>query len=107
MHSTAWGDDELEILRAYYPDHGPSWVGWEEVLPGRTERGIGHKANAIGLRHEPNRARRDEPDPVEAVVAAMMGDGMTPSGIDRHMHWHRGTARGIVVGMWRRDKEGT
>ena len=106
MHGTAWGSDELGILRAYYPGHGSSWAGWGEVLPGRTERAIGHKANAIGLRHESRGPAPEEPDPVEAVVAAMMADGMTPSGIDGHMHWRAGTARDILVGTWRRDRDG-
>lgn len=44
-----WSKEETEALRLYYPEHGPSWDGWEELLPGRTQGSIRTRAGLLGL----------------------------------------------------------
>lgn len=98
-----WGYDELAILRASYPEHGPRWVGWEAALPGRTTGAIASMANELGLRmRERGAGEPDAPDPKERTVTEMMGQGLAPSDIDRLMHWRKGTAKSVLTAMWRR-----
>lgn len=44
-----WTTSEVERLRRLYPEHGPRWGGWHEVLPGRSVRSIASKAHAVGV----------------------------------------------------------
>lgn len=45
-----WTTRQDELLERYYPEHGPSWDGWERLLPGRTCRAIAKQASKIGVR---------------------------------------------------------
>lgn len=121
MYGETWSDDEYEILKANWEGHGRDWIGWESLLPGRTPRAIQRKANGFGL-VEPKKPRnkkkeeRREPrmpkfgnvrhgaDPNERYVMACMRAGMTPTDIDKKMHWFPGTARLIISDKWERDK---
>lgn len=42
-------DADVALLRRYYPEHGPNWDGWHELLPGRSAQGIGHAARKRGI----------------------------------------------------------
>lgn len=43
-----WTEEELATLRKYYPEHGPSWFRWRELLPGRTRDAIQIRASHEG-----------------------------------------------------------
>ena len=43
-----WTEEELATLRKYYPEHGPSWFRWRELLPGRTRDAIQLRASKDG-----------------------------------------------------------
>lgn len=105
-----WSEDEIEILRAHYPDEGPFWVGWETLLPDRTDTAIMRKANTLGIRSHATRDGRsvgrkrrgdDERDPMDVMVEQMMAKGMAPSEIDSAMHWYEGTAVRVLAGIWK------
>lgn len=107
-YTSQWSDDEVEILTAHYRDKGPFWVGWEALLPDRTDRAIQHKANSLGLKSSASRTGTErrrrkvlKRDPVDAMVERMMSDGMAPSEIDERMHWYRGTAIRVITGIWK------
>lgn len=100
---SGWGYDELAILRSNYAEHGPSWVGWESALPGRTYGAIASMANELGLRMRGRSAAHlDAPDPKERTVVEMMDRGIAPSAIDSLMHWRRGTSKEVLASRWRR-----
>ena len=44
-----WTDEELAAIREHYPAHGPSWDGWAEVLPRRSNGAIKGKAKELRL----------------------------------------------------------
>lgn len=44
-----WSEAELSSLSEHYLEHGPSWSGWAELLPGRTRNAIAEKAMRGGL----------------------------------------------------------
>ena len=46
--SAKWTEEELATLREHYPEHGPSWRGWRELLPGRTRDAIQIRASYDG-----------------------------------------------------------
>lgn len=116
-----WTDAQDQILRDNYPKHGGRWDGWATLLPNRTNRAIGARAQRIGLvRQRPQRKQRpkrpraadehhrdkeivQEPDPHEDYVLACMDAGMTPTEIDRRMHWFSGTTRLILTNRWERE----
>ena len=50
MTGAKWTERELDELRRLYPSHGPDWRGWEDVLPGRSPKGIEKKAHLSGVR---------------------------------------------------------
>lgn len=114
----AWSTSEDGMLRAHYAERGPSWAGWAEVLQGRTRHAIINHAKKLGLhvtkrggaaqaraRMEVGGSRPSHPLEFEAAVGRRMADGMTPSQIDREMHWPQGRAASIISEAWRRDKE--
>lgn len=47
---TSWSEDEKRKLMAYYETRGPKWLGWAEILPGRSEDSI--RVMASKLREE-------------------------------------------------------
>lgn len=113
-----WSETEDDMLRTFFPRHGKDWVGWGEVLSGRSDSSILHRARTLGIapvpRERPKPANPDprhkpreyelEPDPHESYVVECMHMGMTPSEIDASMHWRRGTARLIMSNRWLREK---
>ena len=47
-----WTPAEDAIVRERYPDYGPSWPGWAEVLKDRTPHAIGMRASKLGVRYD-------------------------------------------------------
>lgn len=119
--NTRWSEDEDRALEEFYPSHGSCWVGWRDVLPGRTPKGIEKRARRLRLRKVRRSRKRAEesgdrnhyakaeigrePDPYEEYVLACLELGMTPTQVDSSMKWFTGTARRILTEMWARDKE--
>jgi hypothetical protein len=125
-----WSDSEDRALRVFYPKHGPSWVGWPEVLNGRTKNSIKERARILGLRapvpprkerpEKPNKPKRKPahkegmhyekvevpytPDPYEDYVIACMEAGMTPAQIDEKMKWYVGTTTKILTRRWEHEQ---
>ena len=111
----AWKRAEEDLLREYYPEYGPSWDGWAEVLPNRTKGAISSRATFIGIKvsHEARsrmardvKARRFDSDEftiVDRFVRAAMERGKTPQEIDRAMHWWPGTTKRVLMHQWERD----
>lgn len=52
---THWTDEELVALRTFYPRYGPTWRGWEDILPRRTYKAIQGMASAYGIKVDSNR----------------------------------------------------
>ncbi len=46
-----WTNEEVDVLREHYPEHGARWDGWGRLLPGRSEASITHAAERWGVRH--------------------------------------------------------
>lgn len=116
---TNWTEAEENAVRVYWPEHGPHWDGWQEVLPTRSIGAIRTKASRIGVSEPPERKPRKKrkeavrqyrhtyastPDPYEGYVLNMMDRGMTPEQIDEKMKWYPGTARRILSERWAREK---
>jgi hypothetical protein len=51
MSGDPWSAEELALLRKHYPHQGDAEL--RALLPGRSNRGIYHKANKLGLRKTP------------------------------------------------------
>jgi hypothetical protein len=51
MNRAFWTEEEVLLLRAHYPHRRENEL--RALLPGRTRRGIFHKANKLGLRKTP------------------------------------------------------
>ena len=110
-----WGEFETLALMEFYPRHGPQWEGWDEVLPNRTRHAITLKAAKLDLKAPIVRTGRnvddddDEgsmtPHEYENIVRNLMGEGLSPTQIDRQMHWVPSTAANILKDIWARDKE--
>ena len=125
MNGILWSDDEIAILRAHYEQRGPSWDGWESLLPDRSKHSIRSCAMRIGvnspqmdcdgvpLREKRARERKQRrererlrpPDPREQEVSALMHKGIEPSRIDKLQGWADGTARAVMTKKWLREKE--
>lgn len=113
-----WTELEDDMLRAYYQKYGPSWIGWQEVLPNRTMRALRERARRIGLAKPSQRTKQESKpksmrtpkeveetiDPYEGFVFRRMRQGFTPQEIDREKRWQYGTARLIMSEMWAREK---
>lgn len=72
-----WTDDEVEILTEHYRDHGPSWDGWDSILPDRTYRAIKWKAHDLGLKCSHPTAFRDyggAPDLSAEIAVSSLDD---------------------------------
>ena len=52
LHLKHWSDDELEILRKYYPEEGRNGVA---KRLGRTPTACAHKAHALGIDNGSNK----------------------------------------------------
>lgn len=111
MGSAKWTSDELLILKSHYSEHGPDWVGWEMLLPARTQLAIQSQAKRIGItdtkpvvKKKRKRKRRSPPkasvDPYAKTVMKMLKDGMTTSEVDAHMKWKPGKAKLILTDYW-------
>lgn len=48
-----WSQEEIEILRTYYPHHGCAWTEWRYLLPHRTSSAIGGMAFKLGIKCYP------------------------------------------------------
>ena len=48
--SRKWSPADEAALRRLYSVHGPSWAGWDAVLPGRRGSTIRAHANKLGLK---------------------------------------------------------
>ena len=101
-HNAAWTEAEDRALRSHYPTHGPSWEGWAEILPRRSEKAIRVRATRLGLTRTARAARGGRPrrNPYDAAVMGGMSAGMTPREIDRARHWAPGTAARVLMGLW-------
>lgn len=49
-----WKPSEVAVLQEHYLSKGASWLGWEQLLPGRSCDAIWSKANKLGLKYEPH-----------------------------------------------------
>lgn len=109
MTRPLWTDSEDELIRSAYPEHGPTWDGWAELLPNRSRRAIGLRASRLGVIMGWREQPEDEPIPDngrhDRIVMRGMAAGKSPSQIDRENHWVRGTARRIVLLHWEQDKQ--
>lgn len=117
MEIGSWTKEDVALLELYYPEHGPSWDGWTELLPNRSVNAITSMARSFGIRKatkkpkpSPDLAHRVvrfelRPDPYEREVVAMMEAGLTPTQIDQRKHWFRGTARLIMSNRWKRERD--
>lgn len=47
-----WTADEAKTLARHYPEHGPNWDGWAELLPGRNSNAIRSMAARHGLKSD-------------------------------------------------------
>lgn len=48
--SRRWTEEEEEIVRREWPDHGETWDGWDQLLPGRSRaaiRGAAHRMHVL------------------------------------------------------------
>lgn len=120
-----WSDAEDNAVRQFYPRHGSGWVGWSEVLPTRSPKAISSRAQRLGVpppaRPKPRNQKRKgvrqaderhrktiivkEADPNEKYVLACMRAGLTPTEIDRKMHWWPRTTMRILTERWARENE--
>lgn len=51
------GEDDL--IRTHYPDHGPTWSRWRDLLPGRSKDAISIRAHRLGITMVSPRERRE------------------------------------------------
>lgn len=54
-----WTDEEIEILKKYYPKYGPVWIQ-KHLLPHRGVQSIQVKANSLGLYRDEHKWIRTE-----------------------------------------------
>lgn len=114
------------MVSYYWAKFGSKWIGWKEVLPDRTLRAIGSRAQKLKVvaphkgpkpskwklkgsaKGDARHHKTDfelEADPHEDQVMRMLELGMTPHEIDRTMKWYSSTTRKIMVARWKREKE--
>lgn len=51
MRSPKWATWENELLHKWYPEFGPSWDRWAELLPNRTYKARVNQAAKIGAKY--------------------------------------------------------
>ena len=44
-----WTKEEIAALKEHYPERGPSWAGWSELLDGRTTSAITSMAQKLKM----------------------------------------------------------
>lgn len=98
-----WSEHEDDLIREYYPDKGPAWRAWEELLPTRSMAAITQRAQKLGVSAIGRPAARLAGR--EGVIMDMLEGGMTPSEIDAFLHIRRGTSHDMIVAVWYRDKQ--
>lgn len=95
-----WTPADEAALRRLYSVHGPSWSGWDVVLPGRRSSAIKAHAHELGLRSERRGADAWAPSEDRALLALVDGAadrlGRTPAQV---------VERVAVLWMRRREKE--
>lgn len=52
LKAPRWTDDEAKTLARHYPEHGPDWDGWADLLPGRNSNAIRSMAARHGLKSD-------------------------------------------------------
>lgn len=67
-----WTDEELAALREHYHNHGPSWDGWSELLPGRNKDAIAVMAHRIGVVTRRQRRHPWTEDEERVIIACVM-----------------------------------
>lgn len=115
MAPKPWTEDEDRLVFLCYLSHGEKWDGWHDLLPDRTSEAIGSRARRLGLMRSGRKGTSDDrhygfgstkvPDPCEAKVIMLMKQGLTPSEIDKRMHWWPNTTARVLVEMWGREDE--
>lgn len=64
---TRWTEEEDELIREHYPEHGGVWDGWSELMPERMPTPETIYARAYAIR----RADRQALERAEAAVGAL------------------------------------
>lgn len=95
-----WMPEEDHMLRVYF-SKGMNWLGWPEVLPGRSPHAIRDRAKRLLLTNE----NPDDNDAKSDQVYVLLNHGTAPSEIDWILGLREGAARRIVVERWAKDKE--
>lgn len=101
--ASVWSEHEDDLIRDYYPEKGPTWKAWQELLPTRSVAAITQRAMKLGVAAIGRPAARSAGN--EGIVMDMLEGGMPPSEIDSFLHLRGGTSHEIIVGVWRRDRE--
>ena len=64
-----WTDEEDALLHEHYPEHGPRWDGWAELLPKRSRQAIQQRSARIGASCRPDSFSKDEKKALAGAVA--------------------------------------
>lgn len=93
-----WTTRELELLETHYPEHGPSWERWAELLPGRTTKAIALKAHVMGIRCR-YRGPRSWTKAEDRMAVAMLAEvcrstRRSPLAVLSHLAWLVRRAKG-------------
>lgn len=93
-----WSPADEAALRRLYSVHGPSWDGWDVVLPGRRGRAIATHAQQLGLKARRRGADAWAPHEDRALLALVDG------GADRLERTPDQVVERIAV-LWMRRRE--
>ena len=96
-----WTHEEDRILLAYSRKFSLDWIGWPEVLPGKSKNSLRRRLHGLlyGQCEEVTSISFDE------KILTLSNMGMSPSAIDKKLSLTAGTARKRLVALWARDKE--
>lgn len=64
----AWSIREDAIVAEHYPERGPSWAGWADVLPERTKNAIRGRAYALGIHYKRYRGGKVWTEDMDKIV---------------------------------------
>lgn len=78
MNGRPWTTKEIETLRECHEEHGISWDGWAEALPGRSMEAIRQRASKLGLRKRRPWTDRERAAVVRAVLDVAREIGRPP-----------------------------
>lgn len=86
-----WTTRDEQLIERHYPEHGPSWDGWEKLLPNRTPNAISNRAYRLGVRclyRGPKSWTKAE----DRMAVAMLADvcrslNRTPIAVIRRLMW--------------------